>query len=238
MPTTITEQIKILVELQKIDFEVHSLRKELAAHPDLQKKIEHQFELKKGSFKAAEDRFKAAQLQQKNKEGDLAQREDKIAKLQAQLYQLKSNKEYSAMELEIKGHKADKSLLEEDILRLLDVVEAEKVNLGKEKALLAEEEKKTKAELDALKQLANGLEAQIKELEQKRISYAPSIEPRLLSQYERILKGRDGLAIVPVTGRTCGGCNMELPPQVINETQLHDKWITCESCARLLYWPA
>ncbi len=238
MPTTITEQIKILVELQKIDLEIHNLRTELATHPELQKKIEHDFELKKATLKAAEDRFKTVQLQQKGKEGDLAQREEKITKLQGQLYSLKSNKEYSAMEMEIKGFKADKSLLEEDILKLLDMVEAEKAGLAKEKLRLAEEEKKSKAELEALKKQAADLEAQIQVLDQKRNSYTPSIEARLLTQYERILKSRDGLAIVPVTGRMCGGCNMGLPPQVINETQLHDKWIVCESCARLLYWPA
>ena len=65
----------------------------------------------------------------------------------------------------------------------------------------------------------------------------PNVEARLLKQYERILKGLEGLALVPVVHNSCGGCHMELPPQVVNETQLHDKWIVCESCARILYWP-
>lgn len=237
MATTITEQIKILVELQKIDSEIFRLKKELGSHPALQKDLEAAFEKKKAQTKAAEESLKAAQLQQKQKEGDLAQREEKILKLQGQLYQLKSNKEYSAMELEIKGLKADKSLLEEDILRLLDSVDAAKGALAKEKERLAGEEKRHLADVAELKKKSEALQAQIASEEEKRKTYTPNIEPRSLSQYERILKSRDGLALVPVIHNACGGCHLGLPPQVVNETQQSEKWIVCESCARILYWP-
>ena len=33
----------------------------------------------------------------------------------------------------------------------------------------------------------------------------------------------------------CGGCNMNLPPQVINEIMMKKNLIFCESCARILY---
>ena len=237
MATTITEQIKILVELQKIDSEIFHLKKELASHPALQKDLETTFEKKKTRLKAAEDALKAAQLQQKQKEGDLAQREEKIQKLQSQLYQLKSNKEYSAMELEIKGFKADKSLLEEDILKLLDIVDASKSTLVKEKEALGVEEKKYQAESAELKKRTDELQRLLSGEEEKRKTYIPNIEPRSLSQYERILKSREGLALVPVVNNACGGCHLGLPPQVVNETQQHEKWIVCESCARILYWP-
>ena len=237
MPTAINEQIKILVELQKIDGEIYALKKELKAHPEEQKVIDQAFAKKKAHLKAAEEDLKAVQMKQKQKEGDLASREEKIAKLQGQLYSLKSNKEYSAMELEIKGHKADKSLLEEDILRMLDAVDQAKTSAAKEKDLLAGEEKEYRAACDVLKKQAAGIEAKMQELQEKRKAYVPNVEAKLLSQYERILKGLEGLALVPVVHNSCGGCHMELPPQVVNETQAHDKWIVCESCARILYWP-
>lgn len=237
MATTITEQIKILVELQKIDSEIFRLRKESAAHPALQKNLEAAFEKKKARARAAEDALKAAQLQQKQKEGDLAQREEKISKLQAQLYQLKSNKEYSTMEMEIKGLKADKSLLEEDILKLLDTVDAARAALAKEKEALAVEEKKFQAGLAELKKRSEELQAASASEGEKRKTYTPNIDARSLSQYERILKSREGLALVPVVNNACGGCHLGLPPQVVNETQQHEKWIVCESCARILYWP-
>jgi predicted nucleic acid-binding Zn-ribbon protein len=237
MTVAINEQIKILVELQKIDSEIFRLKKELASHPETEKRIAAEFEKKKAGLKAAEEEAKALQVKQKSKEVDLAQREEKITKLTAQLYQLKSNKEYSAMELEIKGLKADKSLLEEDILKLLDAVDEAKKKVAKEKEALAQEEKKHQAELAELKKRADELQAGINAGEEKRKTYTPNVEARSLSQYERILKSRDGLALVPVVNNACGGCHLGLPPQVVNETQKHEKWIVCESCARILYWP-
>ena len=237
MATAINEQIKILVELQKIDSEVHRLKKELAALPERQKRSEQEFDKKKAHLKSAEDAMKATQLKQKQKESDLAVREEKILKLQGQLYQLKSNKEYQAMEMEIKGMKADKSLLEEDILRAMDEVEFAKTAVAKEKEALAVDEKRFKEALDALKKESSEIEAAAREFEEKRKQYTPNIEPRLLKQYERLLKGLDGLALVPVVNNSCGGCHIGLPPQVVNETQQHEKWMLCESCARLLYWP-
>ena len=237
MPTAINEQIKILIELQKIDGQTYRLKKELSAIPLEQKQIDQTFEKKKAHAKAAEDEVKGMQMKQKQKEGDLASREEKISKLQAQLYQLKNNKEYSAMEFEIKGHKADKSVIEEDILRLLDAVDQTKAALSREKEILAGEEKKYREAGEALKTQASEIEKKIQEQEEQRKIFVPNVERRLLSQYERLLKGLEGLALVPVVHNSCGGCHMELPPQVVNETQQHEKWILCESCARILYWP-
>ncbi|MBI3315774.1 MAG: hypothetical protein HYZ87_02205 [Candidatus Omnitrophica bacterium] len=232
------EQIKILLELQKIDAEIYRDKKELAKVPELQKKLEADFEKKKSRLRSAEEQSKALQLKQKQKEGDLQTKEEKIKKLQGQLYQLKSNKEYTAMDLEIKGLKADDSLLEEEILRLLDEADQAKTAFTKEKDLLAAEEKKMKNDLAALDQEAEGIRARLAEAEEKRKAFTPNLDPKLITQYERVLKTRDGLAVVPVKNNSCGGCHLGLPPQVVHEVRLQEKLMTCEDCARILYWPA
>jgi hypothetical protein len=238
MPIAINEQIKILAELQKIDSQIFHLKKELAIQPAAQKRIEEDFEHKKAGFKAAETQLKSDQLKQKEREGELAAKEEKIKKLQGQLYALKTNKEYTAMDMEIKGAKADNSLLEEEILKLLDVVEESKSRLVGEKDKLADEEKVVKAELDTLKKKSGELAAQIADLQEKRKAYTPNIDPKLLTQYERILDKREGLAIVPVYHGACGGCHIGLTSQLQNEIQMSEKLITCEDCARMLYWVA
>ncbi|HTL69675.1 MAG TPA: C4-type zinc ribbon domain-containing protein [Candidatus Eisenbacteria bacterium] len=236
MPTAINEQIKILAELQKVDSEIYRLRKELAGIPALQKKVEDDFEKKKAGMKAAEADLKAAQLKQKEKEGELASKEEKIKKLQGQLYSLKTNKEYTAMDLEIKGLKADNSLIEEEILRSFDGVEAAKAKCAAEKEALVIEEKKSKEETAVHTKRAAELTAAAAELDEKRKAYLPNIDPKLLSQYERVLKGREGLALVPVRNNSCGGCHIGLPPQTVNEVMMQEKLIFCEECARILYW--
>ncbi len=238
MVAVFNEQIKILAELQKIDAEIYQLKKEQSAHPALQQKIESEFEKKKAGMKTAEEEFKKFQMKQKEKEGDLLSKEEKIKKLQAQLYQLKSNKEYAAMDLEIKGLKADKSVLEEEILKFLDSADQVKSKFEKEKEFLAGEEKKVKTEIEALKRKTEEIGAAVQAHEEKRKAYLPNLDSKLVSQYERILAKREGVALVPVRNNSCGGCHLELPPQAVHEIRLQDKLVVCESCARILYWPS
>ena len=236
MPTSISEQIKILAELQNIDSEIYALKKELESHTELQKNADQDFEKKKASLKLAEDAQRTFQLKQKEMEVDLGSKEEKIKKLQAQLYSLKTNKEYQAMEFEIKALKADKSLLEEEILKFFDSIDAAKIRTQKEKELLSGEEKKHKEALDVLKKRASEIQADLQAHEEKRKVFLPSIDAKVLPQYERLLKSREGLAIAPIRNNSCGGCNIGLPPQVVNEARMQEKFLTCESCARMLYW--
>ena len=236
MTAIISEQIKILTELQKIDSEIYTLKTELETHPQIQKQADQDFEKKKASLKLAEDEQKNFQVKQKNLEMDLGSKEEKIKKLQAQLFSLKTNKEYQAMEFEIKALKADDSLLEEEILKSFDLVEAAKAKVGKEKEFLAVEEKKHKEELVVIQKRAADIQAQIQVCEEKRKVFIPSIDAKILPQYERLLKNREGLAIAPIRNNSCGGCNIGLPPQIVNEARMQEKFLTCESCARMLYW--
>lgn len=238
MAEVISGQLKVLAQVQKVDYQLHELRVQAAEIPVERKHIEAEFDKKKHALRQAEEELKNTQLGQKKKEGDLAAAEEKIKKLQSQLYQLKTNKEYQAMEMEIKGLKADKSLIEDDILKSFDAVEAAKARVAAEKAALAVKEKDFKVQQDQLAQRAAELDAKIAALDGERKGSVSGVDPKLLAQYDRILKNRDGLALVPVKDDSCGGCHMELPPQTIHEIRMQDKIIICESCARILYWSA
>ena len=237
MPTVIAEQVKILAELQQIDSRIYDLKALLAVQPELRKKADQEFEKKKTNLKNAEDELKAALVKHKALELDLAAKEERVKKLQTQLYSLKTNKEYQAMELEIKGLKADDSLIEEDILRSYDTIEAAKSKAAKEKEFLAVEQKAHELTVDEIKKKSAEIEASIDAEDEKRKIYLPNIDVKILLQYDRILKSRDGLAIAPVWNNACGGCHVGLPPQVVNEARMKEKLINCESCARILYWP-
>ncbi len=236
MPVAFPDQIKILSQLQHIDGEAYALKKELDEQPSIKKTMEAEFDRKKASFKHADENLKTAQLKQKEKEVGLQSIEEKIKKFQAQLYTLKSNKEYQAMEMEIKGAKADKSVLEEEILGLFDAVDEAKKKCAKEKEALAAEEKKFKENVLAVDKHIVELQENISVSNERRKEFLPNLDPKIVSQYEKLLRNRDGVGLVPVRNGSCSGCNMDLPPQVINEIQANNKLIFCESCARILYW--
>jgi hypothetical protein len=231
----ITEQITLLIKLQKLDSEIYSLEARKREGPIRIKKLEDDFKRASETLKAKENELKALQVKQKDKENELASKEEQIKKYQAQLYQLKTNKEYTAMQGEIKGHEADKSVLEEDLICMLDDVEGKKKDIEKEKLTLKDVEKKMNADKEKVSAEIKEIEGSLGALKKDRDSMASTVDKKMLGKYERILKGKDGLAMVPVASDACGGCHMNLPPQVINEIKMKKELVFCESCARILY---
>jgi len=229
------KDIEKLKELQKVDSRIFRIKKMLDAKPKDIAAIESQFSGLTSSLKKLEEDLKQVQLQQKNKELELQTKEETVKKQQAQLFQVKTNKEYNALQLEIEKMKADNSVLEEQIIIGLEKIDGFKKAITAEKEQLAAEEKKmhqTKADITVeVKQLKEELDSL--SVQRKRIIEF-GIKPEVLSLYERILANRGELAIVPLKGNACSGCFMELRPQVVNELRL-GKLLTCETCSRILY---
>jgi predicted nucleic acid-binding Zn-ribbon protein len=162
-------------------------------------------------------------------------KEENIKSLQSKLYTLKTNKEYSAMLTEINGVKMDKSLLEEDILKIFEEQDMLKKELDQKQIELKEEEKKFEQDKQRILTRLKEVEALIQVLEAKRSMSEKEVDTKILFQYNKILKGKDGLALVQVRDDSCQGCFMNVPPQVINEIKMNDRLIFCEMCARILY---
>jgi predicted nucleic acid-binding Zn-ribbon protein len=228
-------QLSSLIELQKIDSEIYALRHEKESKPAEIKTLDDTFVAKKQHLADLEKASLDLQKQRKDKELELATKEEGIKKLQTQLYSLKTNKEYQAMLQQIQGTKSDASVIEDKILELLEQIDKAKIDTDKEKQKLQEEEKILNDQKKKIAERISEIEARLGQLEAQRKLITPNIEPKILSQYERILLNRDGLAIVTVKDNSCQGCNMFVPPQVINLIKMYERMITCEVCNRILY---
>jgi hypothetical protein len=177
------------------------------------------------------------QKARKDKEGELAAKEEATRKLQAQLYSLKTNKEYQTMLHQIQDSKADASVIEDKILQLFDACDKISKDIDKEKNRLNDEEKVFAAQKQQVEMRIKEIDGRLLMLQAQRKQTTPLIDAKILSQYERILSNRDALAIVGVKHNSCLGCNMHVPPQVINLIQMYEHIITCEMCNRILYIP-
>ncbi len=184
---------------------------------------------------AAEDALKKLQVRKNEKETDIKAKEEAVNKHQAQLYTIKNNKEYTALQNEIDSIKADISLLEEEVINLFDEIETAQATREKEKKILDEEKQKVETEKTGIKAEGEQLSKQLDGLNAERTALAGSVDTAVLKQYEKIRENRGRLAIVPVKGDLCGACNMLLRPQVINETRIGKNIVYCENCARMLY---
>ena len=229
------DQLEILKQLQGIDGELFKLRRQQREKPrELQRLIE-QVAAQEALAKAAEEAHRALQVSQREKEIELQTREAAVKRLQSQLFQVKTNKEYAAMQREIESSRTDNSLLEETILKLFDGIEQAGRKRQEEQRRLTQEQESLRVERERIEQELAQMAEQVAQLEQTRQAVTPNLAAGTLETYERVLQNREGLALVALMHGACGGCHRRLPPQVVNEVLLKARLVTCESCNRILY---
>jgi uncharacterized protein len=231
----IIEQLKKLVDLQTIDETYFQFKEQMKEKPRNIESLRVAFEKKKTNFNALQEKLKATQLTRKQQELDLKTIEESIARGNTVLSQLKTNKEYTAKIGEIEGLKADKSILEEKILTLMDEADKLAKDLEKEKALVDQEEENFLEQKSKIEAESAEIKDRLAVIEGQRKQVMPGIDPNLLRRYERILEHKGGIAIVPVKNTVCGGCFMNVTQQKVNQMKMRKEIVECEMCSRILY---
>jgi len=232
------DEIRKIVEVQELDQRLYSLRQEKdVIKPARLEEMKNEFERERQKSSLFEKKIKELQLKKKDKEIDLGSKEENLKKAQSQLYQLKTNKEYEAKLREISILKADISVAEEEVIKILDEIEPAHKDLEQEKECLRQEEGRIKEQEVKINNEIKDAAAQIENLNCKRKTLVGEIDKEILHKYEQLLKTRQGLAIVPVKGDNCGACHLLLTHQTINEIKMYENFVFCNNCVRILYMP-
>ena len=100
---------------------------------------------------------------------------------------------------------------------------------------LADQEAVVASEGGQIQQELTGVRAQMEALEKERAAAVAHCDKTLVAKYERIRKQRGGIAVVPVEGTTCKGCQRNIPPQMANNLRSGGEILTCPNCNRFIY---
>ena len=71
--------------------------------------------------------------------------------------------------------------------------------------------------------------------EEKAIT--PGLDEEILFKFERIIKSKSGLGIVPIEKGVCNGCHMILTAQFVNDVREGEGIMFCPNCSRILFYP-
>lgn len=234
------ETLARLRQLQKLDsrlLELEQKRRRLAAEVAGR---EAAIRTREAEMTERDDQGMGLQKHLDRKELSLKELEEKIERLSAQLNQIKRNKEYAALQHEIAGSRADLSLIEDEILALLETIEKaadEGRRLAEasvaEQSQTAEFRRKTDAEMGRMAQEAASLQNRREEL-------ARRTDPEKMGAYERLLARQGGMAIVRAVASdggayNCAGCFMRLTSNTVNRLMSPHELQFCHSCGRILY---
>ena len=231
--------LQTLINLQAIDTRIAGLEADAARLPREIAAIHAAVEEAKKNAEQAKARLDAARKDQRAKEKDLEVVQAKRSKNEARLYEVKTNKEYSAVLIEIEEIKQEKARMEEEVLVLMEAQERLTGDIREADARFKQRESAGRGQEATLKEQLRGIEADLAGVRTERKELAGKLPANILADYDRILRARAGLALVPVTKPNfCGACRMTITPQRLQELRAQSSLIPCESCGRYLYWPS
>ena len=233
------QQLQLLISLQAIDTRIGVLEADAARLPKEIAAIHAAVEEARKQVEQTKTRLDAARKDQRAKEKDLEVVQAKRAKNEARLYEVKTNKEYSAVLIEIEEIKQEKARMEEEVLVLMESQERLTGDIRETEARFKQRESQGRSEEATLKEQLRGIETDLAAVRTERRELASKLPANILADYDRILRARAGLALVPVTKPNfCGACRMTITPQRLQELRAQSSLIPCESCDRYLYCPS
>jgi uncharacterized protein len=227
-----------LVKLQQLDDFVDNARRRIAECPQTAKALEDQLTGSIEQLAAARERFAQNLSSRQGGEKDLAAAQSRLSKFKDQLMDVKTNREYQAMQLEIEMAREEVRRIEDGILERMLQADDLAALITRAEAELREVQARVESERLALDEEAAGLQAELERSSVAREALVAAISPQALETFRYVAQGRRGIGMAEARDGYCTICHVRLRPQVFNDVRRNDTIIQCESCSRILYFVA
>jgi predicted nucleic acid-binding Zn-ribbon protein len=226
-----------LIALQHLDTSIRRLKVELEAIPERRAEIEKEFEQRASEFLALEQRRDTARTERTRLETELAETRTKAEHADRALMAATNEKEYTAAIREGDAARKHSSELETKILEQMEAFDGAEQEIGQRAADIERLRAERDAQLAALEQQTAAQARQIEDQEQERARVFAALPKPMSALYDRIrTRLRDGVAVAEARDGSCTACHMKLRPQVMAQIRRGEEIITCDNCARILYY--
>jgi uncharacterized protein len=224
-----------LIHLQQLDDFVEQARRTIAEHPDRVKALDDRLNEAREHVAAARQRTTDNQAARRMLEKDLAALQGRLSKYKDQLMEVKTNREYQAMQKEIEVAQAEVRAVEDRILERM--VEADDLAAGvkQAEAALVDVQKAIERERREMTEHVAKLEVELQDSVGRREAILSEISPNVLAVYHSVAPKRKGIGVAEARGGLCTICQVRLRPQVFNDVLRNDSIVQCSSCQRILY---
>jgi len=233
MARTVYDKLRALQDVLSQKFEVEKeiqeIPKSLATKTELLNRLKKSYTERSGTWQASTDRI--TEIVQ-----NLTDAEQNREKSEGQMDVIKTQREYEALDKEIRDATEKEQSLRKDLQREQTSVEELKSVLDKEDMMIRKQEEDVKEEQSKIKLKIKEKNAELKKLQAEEKKITPGLEEDILFKFERIIKSKSGVGIVSLTKGVCTGCYMILPPEFVNTVRLGARVEFCPYCSRILFY--
>jgi uncharacterized protein len=225
-----------LIKLQQHESAIADARRRIDAHPQRLQAADDRLSEAKRLVDDVKHRLKENQEIRRTLEKDAAVFQGRLTKFKDQLFEVKTNREYQAIQKEIEIAQGELRAVEDKVLERMIEADGLVVDVKKAETSLATQQKDIEAEKRQLAEELVFTEQSLKDSLAERERLVREIDPHNLAVFEQVMRARRGVAVCPAADGLCSICHVRLRPQVFQEIRRNDSIIQCESCHRILYY--
>jgi len=220
---------ELLMERVAIEKEVRELPKSIAAQEEVLARA-------KKSYGERSQRFEETQSRVGQLRAELADVVAHKDKSEQQMDSISNPREFEALNKEITEAGLKEDQLRKDLKREEENLRESEGEVKSSEALITSQESEIAAKRTKITNDEASMKARVTELKGKETDITADIDTEVVFKFERIIKSKQGVGIVPVKGVVCSGCSMILPAQFVNEVRQSDKIVFCPYCSRVLFF--
>jgi predicted nucleic acid-binding Zn-ribbon protein len=225
-----------LIQLQELDSAAERHRRRVADIPVLQAALDARLAERTAAVEAVKARVSASQAARREIEKDLAAVQGRLSKYKNQLMEVKTNKEYQAMQKEMSVAEQEISDFETRMLERMEEADALAIELKAVQAALTSAQAEITRDRAALENERTTVDDDLQRVSEERARTAALVGGELLALFDRVAHGRRGVAMAEARDGLCTVCHVRLRPQVFNQARRNTDIVQCDSCTRILYY--
>lgn len=230
------DEIKNLVELQKVDDERFLVKQELQNAPKEIESLTKKFEQIDARRSHILDKIAHIQEQQKRISFEIDDDSAKIKKSKTKLMQVGNTREYQAVMREMDTMEKNNRSREEEKNVLSDELQTQNLALEDIDGDYAGVKEELAIKQEGLKNKLDKAQASLDKLDALRAEASNKISRPVFMRYEFIRSRLEHPVIVAVKNGVCSGCHIAVPPQTYIELQRGQQILSCPNCQRLIFW--
>ena len=225
-----------MIRLQALDSRAAEARRLQSSIPETQRALDQKLDGARAAVTAANEQQAANKTSRAALEKDLAAVNTRLTRYKDQLMEVKTNREYHAMQHEIETAQGEVKRVEDQMLELMVAADDLSATLKSAEAALKTAEQDVTRERADLDRQHGASDAVLEETMAERRTLAAQIAPNVLEQYEIVAKGRRGIAVAEARAERCTECHVRLRPMIYSEVRHNKTLVQCDSCQRFLYY--
>ncbi len=230
------EVFEKLRELQDILARKNRLELEIAEAPKFLVKQEELLTGYKTNYIKKNEEYEEVRKKIAGLKAELFETQQRLEHAEKGMDGVTTQREYDALHKEIEEATKKENELRKEILKTETAYKRLDDEIKEEQGLIEQQE----ADLDERKSV---IEREIVEkqnelavLSEGEQRIAPGLDSDTLFKFDRIIKNKQGVGIVPVQGTVCMGCHMILSAQFAIDVREGKSIMYCPYCSRILYY--